>query len=42
VRGSSSRVPAVEMAKGRVIWGEGSRQGAVPVRLLGDAVRVIA
>lgn len=35
-------MPDVEMANGRVSWGEENRQGVVPVRLLGEMVRVIA
>lgn len=32
----------VRMARGRVGRGDDSRQGAMPVRLLGDKVRVMA
>ena len=32
----------VVVARGRVSWKEGSRQGAVPTRLFGDMVRVMA
>lgn len=32
----------VERARGNVICDEGSRQGIVPVRVLGERVRVIA
>ena len=30
------------MAEGRVDWKDGRRQGVVPIRLLGEIVRVIA
>jgi len=42
VRGKREREPVREIARGRVVWREGSRQGVVPAKLLGDIVRVIA
>lgn len=42
VRGSKRIVAEVEMARGSVNCEEGRRQGAVPVRLLGEIVRAIA
>lgn len=42
VRGRRQIVIAVEVAKGKVNWVEGRRHGVVPVRLLGEMVRVIA
>ena len=35
-------VAAVETARGRVNWGVENRQGVMPMRLLGNMVRVIA
>lgn len=42
VRGKSVRVLIAARVKGRVIWVVGSRQGAVPVKLFGAMVKVIA
>lgn len=42
MRGRRERVATTEMASGRVSCREGRRQEVVPVRLLGDMVRVIA
>lgn len=42
VKGRSRSVARVEMARGSVSWEDCSRQGVVPVKLLGDMVRVIA
>lgn len=42
MRGNKDKVAVVETARGRVSCVEGRRQGVVPVRLLGDMVRVIA
>lgn len=42
VRGRRETVIIVAMATGKVCCVDGSRQGVVPVRLLGDIVRVIA
>ena len=42
VRGSSSRAPIVDAARGSVDCREGSRQGVVPARLLGETVRAMA
>lgn len=42
VKGSRRAAAAVAVAVGSVAWGEGSRQGVVPARVLGDIVRVIA
>ena len=42
VRGRRRRVPTVVRARGRVDCREGSRQGVVPARLLGEIVRAIA
>lgn len=42
VRGSSRIVEEVAMARGRVNWEEVKRHGVVPVRLLGEIVRVMA
>lgn len=42
VSGRRVRVVIREIAKGRVFCVEGSRQGVIPVVLLGDMVRVMA
>lgn len=42
VRGRRARVATRDVATGRVGCREGRRQEAVPLRLLGDMVRVIA
>ena len=42
VRGSRSRVPIVERARGRVACNDGRRQGVVPARLFGEMVRAMA
>lgn len=42
VRGSRSRVPIVDRARGRVDCKEGRRHGVVPARLLGEIVRAMA
>jgi len=42
VRGRRVRVATRDVATGRVSWWDGRRHAAVPVRLLGDMVRVIA
>jgi len=42
VRGRRERVAMVETASGRVSCVVGSRHGAVPERLFGEIVRVIA
>lgn len=42
VRGRREIVAVVEMAKGRESWEDGNRQGVVPVKLLGNIVKVIA
>lgn len=42
VRGRREMVIVVRMVSGRVSWVEGRRQGVVPVRLLGEMVRVMA
>lgn len=40
--GSKERASVVEMARGSVRGVEGSRQGVVPVRVLGERVSVMA
>lgn len=42
VKGRRRMVAEVEIARGRLSCGVWKRQGAVPVRLLGNIVRVIA
>lgn len=42
VRGSSSKVAVVEMARGRVFCDDGKRHGVMPVVLLGDIVKAMA
>ena len=42
VKGRRARVATRDVATGRVSWREGRRHAAVPVKLLGDIVRVIA
>lgn len=42
VSGRRVIVAVVAMARGRVDWEEGSRQGVVPVKLFGNIVRVMA
>lgn len=42
VRGRRETVIMVARARGRVSCVDGRRQGVVPVKLLGDIVRVIA
>lgn len=42
VRGRRDRVAVVEIARGSASCGEGSRQGVVPAKLLGDIVSVMA
>lgn len=41
VRGRRERAVVVVAARGRISWKEGRRQGVLPVRVLGDMVRVI-
>lgn len=42
MRGKRVRVATRDVARGSVDWRVGRRQGVVPVKLLGDIVRVIA